>query len=226
MIVTQDLKELEKQLKVKTAIITNENTTKEGKELTTTEETALSLVNLCNPEYFKPTVKQRKLKSAFHMACKSRPTNKAEITLDFVLKFIISKDIKSWWDVPGFQMWFKKEEVIADRLAHLYQLRLDAIEQVLSDESEVYTAKDKISAGSELDKIAKTLTEAADSLNAVSKDTRSMEEKVSEAMAKARANTVKAEESKRVQAAPRDEKDLPYKLPGGDDLVWRDLKRE
>jgi hypothetical protein len=53
-----------------------------------------------------------------------------------------------------------------------------------------------------------------------------MEEKVSDALAKARANTVKSEESKRIQAEPKEEKALPYKLPTSDDLGWKDLNRE
>ncbi len=171
-----DLKDMEKELKATVLPAVRPES----------EQTAVSVHN---PEYFKPTVKQRKLKSAFHNACKRRPTDPNEITVEFVRKYIISRDLENWWGLPGFIGWFRREEIISDRLAHLYQLRIDAIEEVLSDESNVYTARDKISAGEQLDKIAKTMVDAADAMNSAHKDMRSMEDKVAEALAKAKAKT-------------------------------------
>jgi len=139
-----------------------------------------------NPEYFRPTVKQRKLKEAFRTACKNLPTNRMEITKEFILQHVTSKDLDTWWGLPGFKPWFRKDEAIAERLNHLYQLRLDAIEAVLADDSNVFTAKDKIQAGAQLDSIAKAMVDAAEVIQKDKWDMRSYEDKVKDALAKVR----------------------------------------
>lgn len=141
-----------------------------------------------DPEYFKPTAKQRKLKAAFRAQCKDMPSDRTLIKPDFVKKYIKTDDITNWWNIPGFASWFRREEAVAERLQYLYHLRLDAVEAVLEDEAGIYTAKDKIAAGAELDKIAKTLVDAADAVDKTQKDTRSMEDKIKDAYDKAKQN--------------------------------------
>ena len=130
----------------------------------------------------------RKLKEAFYLAAKGQlPSNRSEINAAFIKRFVLGNDIDSWYPVPGFMAWFHRDEAVSDRLNRLYQLRLDAIEEILEDNSSAYTARDKLAAGTELDKIAKTLIEAEGALdNHKVAPTKSMEEMIQEALDKAR----------------------------------------
>jgi hypothetical protein len=153
----------------------------EAKPVAVRPDEAQKALALSDPEYFRPTAKQRKLKQAFRAACKIMPNDRKEIVPDYVCSYVKSDDIRGWWGIPGFAAWFRRDEAIAERLQYLYHLRLDAIEEVLENDAGIYTARDKISAGAELDKVAKTIAEAQGAVDSVGKDTRSMEEKIKEA---------------------------------------------
>jgi hypothetical protein len=152
------------------------------KELKPVERPSLVRSEVANldAEYFRPSAKQRKLKEAFRTVCKSLPTDRREITLEFVRGFIESKDIERWWCLPGFISWFRRDEAVGDRLQYLYQLRLDAIEAVLEDDSGAITPREKLAAGAELDKVAKTLTEASSQVE--KKDTRDLASRIKDEM--------------------------------------------
>jgi hypothetical protein len=135
-------------------------------------------------EYFRPTARQRKLKAAFRSVCKTMPRNRTDITLAFVKQHISSSDVDNWWTVPGFIAWFRREESVAERMQYLYQLRLDSLEDILESDDGTVTSRDKLAAGAELDKIAKTLSEAANMVE--KKDSRTVAERVKEEMELAR----------------------------------------
>ena len=139
-------------------------------------------------EYFRPTAKMRKFKEAFYLAARGQlPQNRSDINADFIKQFILGNDINLWHTIPGFMAWLRRDEAVADRLHRLYQLRLDAIEEILEDNTSTYTARDKINAGAELDKITKTISEAADALEVGKRGPiKSREEMIQEALDKAR----------------------------------------
>jgi hypothetical protein len=168
---------------------------------------------LSDPEYFRPTAKQRKLKQAFRAACKVMPNDRKEITPDYVCSYVKSDDIRDWWGIPGFAAWFRRDEAIAERLQYLYHLRLDAIEEVLENDAGIYTARDKISAGAELDKVAKTIAEAQGAVDNTNRDSRSMEEKIKEAYDAAKKKEAGATQLKEVIVEAKSKLDPAILLP-------------
>jgi hypothetical protein len=149
-------------------------------ELGLTIKLAAAIPAVQEAEYFRPTAKQRKLKAAFLMSCKSVPNDPSLITLDLVKQYVKTSDIDIWWPVPGFATWFRRAESVSERLNYLFHLRLDAITEILESEDEVFTARDKIAAGAELDKIARTVVEAADALEKASAERKKTPEELAE----------------------------------------------
>lgn len=126
---------------------------------------------------FQPIPSQRKAKSLFFKRCPVIPDNRLDISLPLVREYVKDERVDLWWRVPGFVKWFISDESVASRLTDLMHLRLDAISEILEDESGLYSAKDKLSAGSELDKVAKTITDAKEAVEG-SKSVENIEAKI------------------------------------------------
>lgn len=167
------------------------------------QTTPARLLPSTSGEFFKPTAKMRKLKEAFYIAARGQlPIDRSEINGTLIKQYILGDDINLWQSIPGFMAWFRSDEVVSDRLHRLYQLRLDAIEEILEDDSNVYTARDKLNAGAELDKITKTISEAKDALETSRRGpVKSREEMIQEALEKARQTETPKQVAEKAQAA-------------------------
>jgi hypothetical protein len=132
---------------------------------------------IVSAESFKPVAIQRRVKNAFYSKCPVIPTNPSDITLDLVRSYVDDGRVELWWRVPGFISWFTTPEAIASRLNYAMQLRMDTIVEILEDDTGLFSAKDKLAAGAEIDKIAKTLMDASSAIEGKI-DSESLEAKI------------------------------------------------
>lgn len=89
-----------------------------------------------------PTPEQRRTKAAFWASFASGDTPvPAEIDLATALRFGANPRLSVWWDIPGFQDWFRNEQEFVQRVEFLAQLALDSVEEILIDKNANPTAK-------------------------------------------------------------------------------------
>jgi hypothetical protein len=106
-------------------------------------------------------------------------------------------------------------------MQYLYQLRLDAIEDVLESDDGTVTARDKLAAGAELDKVAKTLSEAASMVE--KKDSRSLSERIKEEMELAREVTPQQIAGETIEGRPARTPVTMPEMGNDDDKRYRSI---
>jgi len=81
-------------------------------------------------DVFKPTVEQRKIKQKFWYSWKQGPS-KGEITIAQVINITECRAVETWARVPGFKEWLINDQEHGQRLEYLFDLGLDALEQLI-----------------------------------------------------------------------------------------------
>jgi len=91
---------------------------------------------------FTPSTKQRKLKSRLWVRLNENPvTDLTNVGRDYV-ESIVGESLKKWWSEPGFTDWLFNKMEQRERLEYLFELALDAAEEILtSDDPRSNSAK-------------------------------------------------------------------------------------
>lgn len=92
---------------------------------------------------FQPNDQQRKLKARFWSLYSADPYIEPKLlNLEHVLEFTKDHRAERWWAVPGFKIWFLNDKEHEERLAYLYHLALDSLEEILlSDDPKMSSAR-------------------------------------------------------------------------------------
>lgn len=81
---------------------------------------------------FTPSKTQRRAKACFWVAWQDNPSVDIElITAQEAVHLSNSPAVNSWWSSPGFKEWFLNRDEHRQRLEYLYDLALDAAEEIL-----------------------------------------------------------------------------------------------
>jgi hypothetical protein len=91
---------------------------------------------------FCPTDAMRAAKSAFWAIGKDSPlVDPAEVSLATVQQISPDGRLNRWWGTPGFSEWFTNQQEWRQRIEYLFNVGLDAVEEVFRDEEAPPTAK-------------------------------------------------------------------------------------
>ena len=81
---------------------------------------------------FEPTAAQRKAKIKLMALIQDNPMFSLEdITLSSALEITKERRIRTWWELEGFQDWFKNKNEMKQRFEELLGMGLDALEHIL-----------------------------------------------------------------------------------------------
>lgn len=81
---------------------------------------------------FNPTEAQVKVKSKMLGLIMDNPVYSLEdLTLEGAMDLTNDKKLAKWWDIDGFQAWFKNKHEFKQRNEHLLSLAQDALERIL-----------------------------------------------------------------------------------------------
>ena len=82
---------------------------------------------------FEPTAAQRKAKVKLMALIQDNPMFSLEdITMSSALEITKERRIRAWWDLEGFQDWFKNKNEMKQRFEELLNIGQDALERILS----------------------------------------------------------------------------------------------
>ena len=107
-------------------------------------------------DIFKPTKLQRKAKALLMSQIKAIPGSLELITCEQAIQMTGVKEIKRYWNNPEFYNWFLDTQSHLTRVNYLLHRQIDNLEEVIEDDAEIYTAKDKMTAGRHLLDIKKS----------------------------------------------------------------------
>jgi len=110
---------------------------------------------------FRPTPKQRKIKTLLYAKIKHLELQPKDITVDLVYKYIGLDVIYDWWKVPEFKEWLRDTDEYSNKINYLLALQLDNLEEVIVDHQAVYDMRYKLLAGKQLMEFKKAMDEAA-----------------------------------------------------------------
>lgn len=137
-------------------------------KVTKTKDTDTSLIELptqtkiLDPEDepFKPTHRQRKIKTVYYTKVRHLKLNPEDVTVDHVYKYTGEDKIYSWWKVVDFKNWFRDSDEYHNKVNYLLALQLDNLEEVIVDYKDVYDMRHKLMAGKQLMEFKKAMDEA------------------------------------------------------------------
>lgn len=90
---------------------------------------------------FIPNPSQRRVKARFWSRYESWNSVPEDITAAAVAQVTNEPAISRWWATPGFKEWFRNEDETRERLEYLFQVALDAAEEILLDPNAQASAK-------------------------------------------------------------------------------------
>ena len=83
-------------------------------------------------QVFKPSVEQRKLKSAFWVTYRNGPSvNAKDVTMACVVSTTGSSKVEKWWKDPQFKEWFLNEDDFRQRAEYHAHLAQDVLEDLM-----------------------------------------------------------------------------------------------
>jgi hypothetical protein len=102
------------------------------------------------PDIFTPSKEMRQVKAKFYSKIAGTNIDYSKLTIEEVSKHISHKGLSNWWTNSEFVSWFKNSVEYSQRINYLLARQLDNLEQIIEDDAEIYSVKDKISAGKQL----------------------------------------------------------------------------
>jgi hypothetical protein len=92
---------------------------------------------------FTPTLLQKRLKAEFWVAYNDNPlVSLDQISLLEANTYVRTRKLNNWWSIPGFRDWFLNRSEYRERLEFLFNLSMDAIEEILlSTDPKVQSAR-------------------------------------------------------------------------------------
>lgn len=90
-----------------------------------------SLQSLAEIADFAPTDSHRKIKARFWAMYSEAPAHALPVTLEYAIRLTGDLRLEKHWEVPGFRQWLLNDKESDEKLAYLYFLSLDALEDIL-----------------------------------------------------------------------------------------------
>lgn len=111
--------------------------------------------NVCL-DVFKPTKKMRKAKAMLMANSKGMPGSLEMISMEEAIALTGMKEIRNYWRNKEFYNWFIDAHSHMARIDYLLHRQIDNLEDIIEDDEEVHTVRDKTTAGKQLLDIKKS----------------------------------------------------------------------